>query len=94
MVDVTDIFDGIMDKIITSSNMGLFSSAVFIGSLYGNYYLFNKMNEFKDSQEEYVKLFIILEPILTKIISKEVITEAEIDDIKRIRGIIKFKFVK
>ena len=93
-MSVTDIFDGVMEKFIASSNMGLYSSAVFIGSLYGNYYLFKKMNEFKDNQEEYAKLFIILEPILTKIVNKEKFTEAEIEDVKQIRSKIKFKFAK
>ena len=45
-------------------------------------------------QREYEKIFMILEPILTKIVNEEKLSNSDIEDIKAIRNQIKFKIQK
>jgi hypothetical protein len=93
-VDLSAIGEKVLNYVLTSTNVGMVSSGLIIASAYGNWWLWQKLKDYKVSQEEYEKIFIVLEPILTKIINEEKISPAEIEDVKQIRGLIKFKFVK
>ena len=79
---------------MTSTNSGLISGGLMTMSLAGNYLLWKKLDDFKKVQEQYSNMFTILEPILTKIVDGKKLSNSDIEDVKKVREILKFKTIK
>jgi hypothetical protein len=93
-IDLSALGDKVINYITTSTNAGFISGSLIVASLYGNWYLYKKLEDYKITQVEYERIFIVLEPILTKVINKQEVTPAEIEDVKHIVSQIKFKIKK
>jgi hypothetical protein len=89
-----DIGDDIFNYLIASTNIGGASAGILGLSVLGNYYQYRKIKEYSEDFKKFENLFTILEPILTKIINNQKLSSSDIDDIKKVREIIKFKSLK
>lgn len=88
------LIEKIWDSFITSTNMGVYSGSLLLLSLTGNYYLWKKFDESKKIHKKYEEILTILEPILTKIVDEKKLSKSNVEDVKKVREMIKFKLLK
>jgi hypothetical protein len=79
---------------LSANSLGWLYDSFFTLSLGANWYLYKKFRESNKSEEWYINLLRDIEPLLAKIISKDKFNNADIEDAKEIRNIIKSKIRK